>query len=419
MVAETRVRQGERVVVGVLSDLPRVPVVDGDHVLKVSGSGHEIGVAVAVKVHRKHASAKVAEPVGPLCLFDESAVPLQFPPLVGAPPIRTAMHDNGGHVGVLIAHGPNIDVLQIGSVEGPVPVDGLGGFGQELVADGRKRVEHKDALCAALTVNRNDVGVSVVGEVPHSGFLQPIVHGDVERRVPVNVRQRTAGIDRRGVGKVQARVHLELTPCEHVLPAVVVEIAKFEITGIVTRAGPVRHHQLPRGQVVIEHSKGRTVPGGRVAGGEDHDFVAAVTVHVSGLHVHEIADGLEGGGHVWNEIEADGRGAHGRVFRQEKVAGHEGGACVRGGGDMVRRTAMGEHRLVAERAVALPFKGPLFDPVLVDVQPDLPGRVEGVVNIHNKAQTVHGHVTRDGKAKRCVAGAAGKVDVFVHQASFE
>ena len=419
MITETRVGRGERIVIGVLGDLPRVPVVDGDHVLQVSCSGNEIGVAVAVKVHREHASAEVAESIWPLCLFDKSTVPLQFPPLVGAPPVRTAMHDNGGHVGVLIAHGANVDVLQVGRIRAPVSVDGLGGFGQELVADGRKRVEHEDALCAALTVNRNDVGVPVVGEIPHRGFLQPIVHGDVERRVPVDVRQWAAGIDRRGVGKVQTRVHLELTPREHVLSAVVVEIAKFEIPRIVTRAGPVRHHQLPRGQVVIEHSKGRTVPGGRVAGGEDHDFVAAVTVHVTGLHVHEVADGLESSGHVWNEIEADGRSAHGRVFREEKVAGHEPSAGVRGGGDMVRRTAMGEHRLVAKRAVALPFEGPFFDPVLVDVQPDLSRRIEGVVHIDNKAQTVHGHVTRDGEAKRCVAGTAGKIDVFVHHAGFE
>ena len=80
---------------------------------------------------------------------------------------------------------------------------------------------------------------------------------------------------------------------------------------------------------------------------------------------------------------------------------------------------MGEHRLVAKRAVALPFEGPFFDPVLVDVQPDLSRRIEGVVHIDNKAQTVHGHVTRDGEAKRCVAGTAGKIDVFVHHAGFE
>ena len=80
---------------------------------------------------------------------------------------------------------------------------------------------------------------------------------------------------------------------------------------------------------------------------------------------------------------------------------------------------MGEHRLVAERTVALSFKGPFFDPILIDVQPDLPRRVEGVVHIDDKAQTVHGHVTRDGETKRCVAGATGEVDLFVHHASFE
>ena len=150
------------------------------------------------------------------------------------------MHHDGRDVGVLVAHGTDVQVLQIGQIgRTAVPIDVLNRFGQELVADGRKRVEHKDALGAALTVNRNHVGIPVVGEITHGGFLQPVVHGEVDRRVPMDVRQGVGGIDRRGVGKVQARVHLELTPREHVLTAVVVEVAKFEISRIVAGSGPV------------------------------------------------------------------------------------------------------------------------------------------------------------------------------------
>ena len=85
MITKTRVGRGERVVIGVFADLPRVPVVDGNHVFQIPCSGDEIGVPVAVKVHREHASAKVVESVWALCLFNEAAVEAQLPALMGTP----------------------------------------------------------------------------------------------------------------------------------------------------------------------------------------------------------------------------------------------------------------------------------------------------------------------------------------------
>ena len=80
---------------------------------------------------------------------------------------------------------------------------------------------------------------------------------------------------------------------------------------------------------------------------------------------------------------------------------------------------MGEHGLMAERTVTLPFESPLFDAVFIDVQPHLPRRVQGIIHVVHEAQAIHGHVARNGKTEGCVAGPAKEFDVFVDHPGFK
>ena len=73
---------------------------------------------------------------------------------------------------------------------------------------------------------------------------------------------------------------------------------------------------------------------------------------------------------------------------------------------------MCEDVLMAEIPVALSFERPLLHAVLIDVQPHLPWGVKSTLHVHDHAQSVDGHVTRNGEPHRCVRGTASQIDLF-------